>query len=405
MRLRNLIFAIIVLAIIGSLPTASHAISASIVVNNQPGPSIAGPPCDTTAGECAIDIGPTGPGGGLTFNGVTVVGQAVAQSSGAVGQIFLRSAQITNNTGGSVTVTITYAHDFPNERDAVLGVVPLDPTVGSHCYGGSLGGNFFRPPFAAAAGNSVVLRSFVTYTASNGSPLTTDVATLVPGICGTQMNVFGTGAPVGQVSIDPAATDPSLNNYGPPAPDQVLMELNCRLAGGGNSCLPGQSIRSEVTMTLTQPGDSNSFASPHTVSGRGHVKNDPGQTAANVAEFDAVMKSFTCGLDAKDGNPPIIQWNNQGNTSIALLGSADCDVHAIDYRTVTVGPNEAPLISDPSFREVNKDSFDDAIITVSQPATGITCADRTLTVKGEANVLGHRVPFSASTIIFVQPCR
>ena len=95
-------------------------------------------------------------------------------------------------------------------------------------------------------------------------------------------------------------------------------------------------------------------------------------------------------IDVKPGSfPNAINMRSNGVVPVALLGSAEFDVHGVDTRTVTFGPmhhhehggGTAALRY--AFEDVNGDGYMDLIFHFATRATGLTSSDTEACLHGE----------------------
>lgn len=147
--------------------------------------------------------------------------------------------------------------------------------------------------------------------------------------------------------------------------------------------LAGQSLR---TLAIAEDGALTQTGSDVTV-------EDPLERIPNGAVYYRPSAgSLDVDIDIKpDNGTNPINPRSYGVTPVALLGSADFDVTAVDVTTLRFGPGEAApahdLTDDWSYREplrdVNLDGFTDLLAHFDTQETGIQCGDTAATLTGQ----------------------
>ncbi len=285
----------LLLLIVISVPAVASAITAAVSVDGQPCGSLVITVDDVTNTLTISGPGATLPAtcGDITFdsNAVGSFPQVAALSGGSTDQLVLSNAVITNNSFTDAhTVTITYSHFFPGINETV-----------DRFYGMSASGSFFRPPFDLASGDSLTMRSSVTYT-QNGKPVTVPIGTTC---CTTGTDLTYTVPSLGSVG---------LNDYTPQKPPQIIEKINCSTNLSGPPCDPGETIATTASTTLAA-GDTNSL-----------VGSTHNAACADVNFCAQLLSALQASIDVHPGGNNLVGPGDSGMLILDLLGALSAQV-------------------------------------------------------------------------------
>jgi hypothetical protein len=328
-----------------------------------------------------------------------------AQNNQLTQQLILNNTVITNNSSSPHIVIIQYTGVFPDIY-----------TQEDNYYGLSASGNFFRPPFDLASGDSFTMTSTVTY---------------ANGVSNTMALQYPSN---GQEGL-PAFGSVSLNDFTPQDPAQVIQTFNC---GGIGYCGAGETITTTLTVVLGPFDNISLLGSAHSPATGCHIidkdndlydVNEATEVEDNgegvdpnchkpdqITHFVTTMSSLTASIDVKPGESEnFVQPNSKGTLEVTLYGQKQTiagidvifDVKNVDLTTVRFGPNCVTTLTpdEPGchakvvksqFKDDNKDGVQDVRLSFNNQDVGWNPKCKPLQTRGTLVGKLNGTDFSAS---------
>jgi hypothetical protein len=378
-RLTFIIAVIVSIAIALGLPAVpAHALTVTIC-----GQTVAGSSATATTVNLGGTTGTSYCGNAFRISAQPGFSQAQAAAlvtSGSQNQVVIRNAVITR-TGSSQQVVIDASHFFPN--------VVINSTA-QRAYGVGMNATFSRKVNnigVLASLNRIQKRGFYTY---NGK---TDQIGGAPQPGGAVGPPIGPATGAGTtLSYGPIATTGSTtqNTIPLPSPSAKESPRNCSNLGAG--CANGETLRTELTVTLTQLNDKVTIpGGDHTVSGgcsKKENKNcgEPGSETLTTGFVDAMLASLTAAAQLQQNTPNAsINPNDSGFLTVNLLCNVDFRCENVDQASLLFGVQRPPGPAMPvsvKLADINHDGFKDLQIKVDNQQTGIECEDVMAVVTG-----------------------
>jgi hypothetical protein len=155
--------------------------------------------------------------------------------------------------------------------------------------------------------------------------------------------------------------------------DEVVELWSAPLAGGASRKLSGPMVGG---------GDVRSYAL--TPDGATAVYSADQDLDEVIEFYRAPVGTAAVEIAVRPGeHPKVVNPRSRGHLPVAVYGSAEIDVTAIDLAKLALGPGFASPVKAPFYADLDDDGFTDLLLRFRTPALGIERGDTQLCLSGE----------------------